>query len=53
MSRPAALVDDDWVEQSLNIIERLALSQHTVTAEDILREHEAPEHQNMVIYEAF
>lgn len=48
MSRPAVLVGSDWLEQAVNIIERLARTQPTVTAEDLRREYEAPEHQNMI-----
>lgn len=48
MSRPAALVDADWLEQAVNVIERLARDQSTVTAEDLRKHHEAPEHQNMI-----
>lgn len=48
MSRPAALVDADWLEQAVTVIERLAREQSTVTAEDLRKHHEAPEHQNMI-----
>ncbi len=48
MSRPAALVDSDWCQQAVNVIERLAREQSTVTAEDLRKHHEAPEHQNMI-----
>lgn len=48
MSRPAALVDKDWLEQAVNVIERLARRQPTVTSEDLRREFYAPEHQNQI-----
>lgn len=48
MGRPAALVDSDWGEQAINVIERLARTNGTVTAEDLRREFEAPEHANQI-----
>lgn len=48
MGRPAALVDSDWCQQAVNVIEQLARSQSTVTAEDLRKHLEAPEHQNMI-----
>lgn len=48
MSRPASLVDADWLEQAVSVIECLAREQSTVTAEDLRKNHEAPEHQNMI-----
>lgn len=48
MSRPAALVDSDWHEQAVNVIERLAHEQATITAEDLRKHHEPPEHQNQI-----
>ena len=48
MSRPAVLVSQHWLEDAVNVIERLAREQATVTAEDLRKHHEAPEHQNMI-----
>jgi len=48
MGRPAALVDSDWVEVAVSVIERLARERGTVTAEDLRREFEPPEHQNQI-----
>lgn len=48
MGRPAAVALSDWTEQAINVIERLARTNGTVTAEDLRREFEAPEHQNMI-----
>lgn len=48
MSRPAALVDSDWCQQAVNVIEKLAREQSTVTAEDLRKHLEAPEHQNQI-----
>ena len=48
MGRPAALVDSDWCEQAVNVIERLARENGRVTSEDLRREFEAPEHGNMI-----
>lgn len=48
MSRPAALVDPDWIAQAVDCIERLALSQSLVTSEDLRREIEAPENENQI-----
>ena len=48
MGRPAALVDSAWVEQAVSVIERLAREQDTVTAEDLRKHHDEPEHQNQI-----
>lgn len=48
MSRPAALVDTSWIDQAVRVIEQIARRQPTVTAEDLRREHEPPEHQNQI-----
>lgn len=48
MGRPAALVDSAWTEQAVNVIERLAREQDTVTAEDLRKHHDPPEHQNQI-----
>lgn len=48
MGRPAALVDSDWCEQAVSVIERLAREQDTVTAEDLRKHHDEPEHQNQI-----
>lgn len=48
MGRPAAISDPAWVESAINIIERLAREQDTVTAEDLRKNFEAPEHQNQI-----
>ena len=48
MGRPAALVDSDWHEQAINVIERLARTNGTVTSEDLRKHHEPPEHQNQI-----
>lgn len=48
MGRPAAVALSDWTEQAVNVIERLAREHDTVTAEDLRREFEAPEHQNQI-----
>ena len=48
MGRPAAITLADWTEQAINVIEKLARSQSTVTAEDLRKHFEAPEHQNMI-----
>lgn len=46
MGRPAALVDPDWHEQAVNVIEQIARRQTYVTSEDLRREFEPPEHAN-------
>lgn len=48
MGRPAGVALADWTEQAINVIEKLARSQSTVTAEDLRKHLEAPEHQNMI-----
>ena len=48
MSRPAVLSDPAWVESAVNVIEQLARRNGTVTAEDLRREFEAPEHANQI-----
>jgi len=48
MGRPAAVALSDWTEQAINVIERLARSQATVTAEDLRKEFEPPEHANQI-----
>ena len=48
MGRPAVVALADWTEQAINVIEKLARSQSTVTAEDLRKHLEAPEHQNMI-----
>lgn len=48
MSRPAALVDSDWCQQAVNVIERLAREHGRVTSEDLRREFEPPEHANQI-----
>ena len=48
MGRPAAVALSDWTEQAVSVIERLAREQSTVTAEDLRKHLEAPEHQNMI-----
>lgn len=48
MGRPAAVALSDWVEQAVNVIEALARRNGTVTAEDLRREFDAPEHQNQI-----
>jgi len=48
MGRPAAISDPAWVESAINIIERLAREQDTVTAEDLRKHHDEPEHQNQI-----
>jgi len=48
MSRPAVLVSQQWLEDAVNVIERLAREQATVTAEDLRKHHEAPENANQV-----
>lgn len=48
MGRPAAVALSDWTEAAVNVIERLAREQSTVTAEDLRREFEPPEHQNQI-----
>lgn len=46
MGRPAALVDSDWHEQAVNMIEQIARRQPEVTNEDLRREFDAPENAN-------
>ena len=48
MGRPAAVALSDWTEQAVNVIERLAREHDTVTAEDLRKHHEAPEHANQI-----
>ena len=48
MGRPAAVALADWTEQAINVIERLARTNGTVTAEDLRKHHDDPEHQNMI-----
>ena len=48
MSRPAVLSDRAWVESAVNVIEQLARRNGTVTAEDLRKHHEAPEHANQI-----
>ena len=48
MGRPAALVDPAWVESAVSVIERLAREQDTVTAEDLRKHHDEPEHANQI-----
>ena len=48
MGRPAAVALSDWTEQAINVIERLARTNGTVTAEDLRREFDPPEHQNQI-----
>lgn len=48
MGRPAALVDPAWVESAVSVIEKLAREQDTVTAEDLRKHHDEPEHQNQI-----
>ena len=48
MGRPAALVDSDWCEQAVNVIERLAREHGTVTSEDLRKNIEPPEHANQI-----
>ena len=48
MGRPAAISDPQWVESAVNVIERLARENGTVTSEDLRREFEPPEHANQI-----
>lgn len=48
MGRPAAVALDDWCEQAVNVIERLAREHGTVTSEDLRKNIEPPEHANQV-----
>ena len=48
MGRPAALVDSDWCESAVSVIERLAREHGTVTSEDLRKNIEPPEHANQV-----
>ena len=48
MGRPAAVALSDWTEQAVNVIERLAREQDTVTAEDLRKHHDPPEHANQI-----
>jgi hypothetical protein len=48
MGRPAAVSDPQWVESAVNVIERIARQKGTVTAEDLRREFEPPEHANQI-----
>lgn len=47
MSRPASLVDLDWMEQAVQTIRRISKRNATFTSEDLRREMEQePEHPN-------
>lgn len=48
MGRPAAVALSDWTEQAVNVIERLARENGTVTSENLRREFEPPEHANQI-----
>ena len=48
MGRPAAISDPQWTESAVNVIERLAREYGTVTAEDLRKHHDEPEHQNQI-----
>ena len=48
MGRPAAVALSDWTEQAVNVIERLARENGTVTSEDLRREFDPPEHANQI-----
>lgn len=48
MGRPAAVVDSAWVHHAVRKIEQLAREQDTVTAEDLRKHHDDPEHQNQI-----
>lgn len=48
MGRPAAISDPQWTESAVNVIERLARENGTVTSEDLRREFEPPEHANQI-----
>lgn len=48
MTRPAALIEDDWHEAAVAEIERLARTQAEVTAEDLRRHIDPPEHANQI-----
>lgn len=48
MGRPAVVALSDWTEQAVSVIERLAREHDTVTAEDLRREFEPPEHANQI-----
>lgn len=48
MTRPAVLVEDDWHESAVTEIERLARTQAEVTAEDLRRHIDPPEHANQI-----
>lgn len=48
MSRPAVLVEKDWLEHAVRKIEEIARRQPTVTSEDLRRDFDAPEHQNQI-----
>lgn len=48
MGRPAALVDRDWHEQAINVVEQIVRRQGTVTAEDLRREFDSPESHTQI-----
>ena len=48
MGRPAAVALSDWTEQAVNVIERLARENGTVTSEDLRKNIEPPEHANQI-----
>lgn len=48
MGRPAAISDPAWVESAVNVIERLARENGTVTSEDLRKNIEPPEHANQI-----
>ena len=48
MGRPAAVALSDWCEQAVNVIERLARENGTVTSEDLRKNIEPPEHANQI-----
>ena len=48
MGRPAAVALSDWTEQAVSVIERLAREHDTVTAEDLRKHHDEPEHANQI-----
>ena len=48
MGRPAAISDPQWVESAVNVIERLARENGTVTSEDLRKNIDPPEHANQI-----
>ena len=48
MGRPAAVALSDWTEQAVNVIERLARTNGTVTSEDLRKNIDPPEHANQI-----